>query len=80
MRCHELTAPWVIDRPLNRSAFDIYIETQLVPTLRKGDIVILDSCRRLVFPKTPSTKASGRPSAFPGQPQLRPDAGVSPND
>ena len=43
LRCHELTAPWVIDRPLNRSAFDTYIETQLAPTLKKGDIVILDN-------------------------------------
>ena len=43
LRCHELTAPWVIDRPLNRSAFDTYIETQLAPTLCKGDIVILDN-------------------------------------
>src|SRR4051812_15739891 len=33
LRCHGLTAPWVIDRPLNRSAFDTYIETQLAPTL-----------------------------------------------
>ena len=43
LRCHELTAPWVIDRPLNRPAFDTYIETQLAPTLNQGDIVILDN-------------------------------------
>ena len=28
---------------LDRAAFDRYIETQLVPTLRPGDIVILDN-------------------------------------
>jgi hypothetical protein len=32
----------VIDGPIARSAFDTYIETQLVPTLCKGDVVILD--------------------------------------
>jgi transposase len=43
LRCHELTAPWVIDGPITRRAFEVYIETQLVPTLRKGDVVILDN-------------------------------------
>ena len=28
---------------MNRAAFDTYIETQLAPTLRKGDVVILDN-------------------------------------
>jgi transposase len=43
LRCHELSAPWVIDGPITRSAFEAYIETQLAPTLRKGDVVILDN-------------------------------------
>ena len=43
LRCHELSAPWVIDGPITRSAFDTYIETQLAPTLAKGDVVILDN-------------------------------------
>jgi transposase len=43
LRCHELCAPWVIDGPITRSAFDTYIETQLAPTLHKGDVVILDN-------------------------------------
>jgi hypothetical protein len=38
-----LVAPWVIDRPMNRKTFDIYVETQLAPTLQKGDEVILDN-------------------------------------
>jgi transposase len=33
----------VIDDSVTRSAFDIYIETQLAPTLRQGDVVILDN-------------------------------------
>lgn len=43
LRCHELSTPWVIDAPITRSAFKAYIETQLAPTLRKGDVVILDN-------------------------------------
>lgn len=43
LRCDGLTAPWVIEKPINRSAFDTWIETQLVPTLSKGDVVILDN-------------------------------------
>jgi hypothetical protein len=43
LRCHELSAPWVIDGPITRSAFEVYIETQLALTLRQGDVVILDN-------------------------------------
>ncbi len=43
LRCHELSAPWVIDGPMTRSAFEAYVETQLAPTLAKGDVVILDN-------------------------------------
>jgi transposase len=43
LRCDGLTAPWVIDKPMNRAIFELYIETQLAPTLTPGDIVILDN-------------------------------------
>jgi hypothetical protein len=43
LRCHELSAPWVIDGPITRLALEAYIETQLAPTLRKGDLVILEN-------------------------------------
>jgi transposase len=43
LRCHGLTAPWVIDKAINRLAFDTWVETQLAPTLSKGDVVILDN-------------------------------------
>jgi transposase len=43
LRCGSLTAPWVLDGPMDRTAFDIYIETQLAPTLQPGDVVILDN-------------------------------------
>ena len=28
---------------MNAQMFDLYIKTQMVPTLRKGDVVILDN-------------------------------------
>jgi transposase len=43
LRCDGLTAPWVIDKPMNREIFEVYVETQLAPTLSPGDVVILDN-------------------------------------
>lgn len=43
LRCNELSAPWVIDGPITRLAFETFIETQLAPTLHNGDVVILDN-------------------------------------
>ena len=38
-----LTAPFVVDAPMNREIFEAYVETQLAPTLKPGDVVILDN-------------------------------------
>ena len=43
LRCGALTAPWVIDAPIDRAIFETYVRPQLVPTLQEGDIVILDN-------------------------------------
>jgi transposase len=43
LRCDGLVAPWIIDKALDRPIFDTWVETQLAPTLSKGDIVILDN-------------------------------------
>jgi len=43
LRCWGLTAPWVLDGAMNGEAFNTYIETQLAPTLNRGDVVILDN-------------------------------------
>jgi len=43
LRCHGLTAPFVVDAPMNRRIFETYVETQLAPTLEKGDVVIMDN-------------------------------------
>ena len=38
-----MIAPFVLDRPINRVAFETYVEKVLVPELRPGDIVIMDN-------------------------------------
>lgn len=43
LRHDRLTAPWVIDGPMDGDMFVKYITTQLAPTLDKGDVVILDN-------------------------------------
>lgn len=43
LRSDGLTAPWVVDKPMNRVIFETYIKTQLAPTLKPGDVVILDN-------------------------------------
>ena len=43
LRCDGLTAPWIINGPMNRQIFETYVETQLAPTLQPGDVVILDN-------------------------------------
>lgn len=51
LRCHGLTAPFVIDGPINKEMFEIYVETQLAPTLSKGDVVIMDNLSSHKSPK-----------------------------
>ena len=36
-------APWVLDGPINRNAFETYIAKVLIPELRPGDVVIMDN-------------------------------------
>ena len=43
LRTTGLTAPLVIDGALNGTVFLAYVRQQLVPTLRAGDIVVLDN-------------------------------------
>ena len=43
LRCDRVEAPWLIDGPINGERFRVYVEKVLVPTLRPGDIVIMDN-------------------------------------
>lgn len=43
LRHDRIVAPCVIDGPINGESFLAYVEQVLVPTLRPGDIVIIDN-------------------------------------
>ena len=43
LRHDGLTAPFVLDGPMNREAFLVYIDQVLGPTLKPGDIVVMDN-------------------------------------
>ena len=43
LRHDGLTAPFVLDGPMNREAFLVYIDKVLGPTLKPGDIVVMDN-------------------------------------
>lgn len=43
LRQDRVDSLWVINGAMNAEMFDFYTKTQLVPTLRSGDIVILDN-------------------------------------
>ena len=45
LRIDGLTAPTVIDGPMDGPSFIAYIEQVLAPTLRKNDIVFMDNVR-----------------------------------
>ena len=43
LRQDRVEAPWFIDGPINGERFRLYVEKVLCPTLKPGDIVILDN-------------------------------------
>jgi transposase len=55
LRLTGMVAPMVLDGPINRNAFQAYVEQVLVPELTPGDIVILDN---LSSHKGPAVRAA----------------------
>lgn len=53
LRHNGMTAPWLVDAPMNKKIFEIYVETQLAPTLAPRDVIILDN---VAFHKGPRIK------------------------
>lgn len=43
LRLTGMTAPWVLDGPMDGDAFRVYVRDVLAPTLRRGDVVVLDN-------------------------------------
>jgi len=43
LRLTGIAAPFILDGPINRLAFETYVEKVLVPELRPGDVVVMDN-------------------------------------
>jgi transposase len=43
LRHDRIEAPWLLDGPIDGQSFQTYVEKVLVPTLRPGDVVIMDN-------------------------------------
>ena len=43
LRASGLVAPFVLDGPINRDAFETYVARVLIPDLRPGDVVVMDN-------------------------------------
>ena len=70
-----MIAPFVLDGPINRRAFETYVEKILVPELRSGDIVIMDNLSSHKWPGVrQSIEAAGAEIRFlpPYSPDFNP--------
>ena len=45
LRCDAITAPFVIDHPMDGEIFLTYVRQCLVPTLSPGDIIVMDNLK-----------------------------------
>lgn len=43
LRATGMTAPMVLDGPMNSDAFEAYVDQVLAPTLQPGDVVVMDN-------------------------------------
>jgi len=43
LRYDRIEAPWLLEGPIDGETFRLYVEKVLLPTLRPGDIVIMDN-------------------------------------
>ena len=43
LRHDRVEAPWLLEGPINSESFRLYVDKVLIPTLRPGDIVIMDN-------------------------------------
>lgn len=51
LRTTGIAAPFVLDGPINRVAFETYVEKVLAPELKPGDVVIMDNLSSHKGPK-----------------------------
>ena len=76
LRCDDLIAPWIIEGAMDGLAFDTYVNTQLAPQFRRGDVVILDNLNVHKSPRAAQTLAE-RGAWFVFLPKYSPD--LNPN-
>lgn len=43
LRHDQVTAPCLLDGPVNAQSFSVYVKQFLLPTLKRGDIVVMDN-------------------------------------
>ena len=43
LRHDRIEAPWLLDGPIDGDSFRVYVEKVLAPTLKPGDIVVMDN-------------------------------------
>ena len=74
LRVSGMTAPMVLDGPMNRVAFQAYIQQVLVPTLRRGDTVSpAPRCRPTGSQTDQARREQGyAPDGLHGQPERNP--------
>ena len=75
LRRSGLVAPMVLDGPINRDAFEAYVEQILVPDLGPGDVVIMDNLSSHKGPRVRALiEAAGATVRFlpPYSPDLNP--------
>jgi len=75
LRCDRIDAPCLFDGPINGEAFLAYVQTFLVPTLRPGDVVIMDNLgsHRGKLVRKAIRKAKARLLFLPILPRPEPD-------
>jgi transposase len=74
LRSDRITAPCVLDGPINGRSFLAYIEQVLVPALKQGDIVVMDNLGSHKGHAVKAIKAAGARLFFlpPYSPDLNP--------
>ena len=76
LRLEGIVAPLVFDGPINAQVFEAYVEQFLAPTLRAGDVVVMDNLSSHKRPKVRDLiEATGRTFALPPalQPRFQPN-------
>jgi transposase len=75
LRLDGITAPLVLDQPINGEWFRAYVEQALIPTLRPGHVVIMDnlgSHKSKAVRQAPRRAGAHRPLLPPYSPDLNP--------